>query len=118
MNDAHPSDPHNTDPMDTATTELTHAHGDSARDVPAQDPDHDIDVKKTVTALVLSAVFVFVCVGVLHVVFSRVIFQARQQKVDRAPTTQLDQLRADENAALSTNGGMDKAIQDYINKHR
>ena len=100
--------------MDAVTTEPKHAQPQSQRQLPAQDPDHDIDAKKTVSALVACTVFVFASVWVLHIVFGRVVFQERQQKIDLAPTAELDALHSQEQAELSTNGGIEAAMQDYV----
>ena len=102
--------------MDAVTTEPKPAHQKGQRPIPVQDPDHDIDAKKTVTALVACTVFVFVTVWILHIVFGRVVFQQRQNKVDQAPTAQLETLRAQEQAELSLKGGIEKSMQDYVEK--
>jgi hypothetical protein len=84
--------------------------------VPMQDPDHDIDAKKTVTWLLASTVFVFASVWVLWIVFGQVIFQEHRDKVELAPRAQLEELREQERQALSQNGGIEQSMRDYVEK--
>ena len=97
--------------MGTATTDST-----SPNDIPAQDPDHDIDAKKTVAWLVASTVFVFVSVWILHGVFSQVMFQEHRRKVELAPNDQREELRQHEDEALSKGGGIEQSMREYVEK--
>ena len=112
--------------MDTATPaitpsessgEKTTAPGTSVvRDI---DPDHDIDAKKTVIALVLSAIGVFVSVYLLFQLFTVVIFDVRVEKVEQSPTPQLDQIRQHEAQALGAGNGrisIEDSIQELVDK--
>lgn len=96
------------------------AHGVQGHDGPVPiDPVHDIDAKKTVIALVVSTVTVFVTVWLLLQWFSVVIFNQREARIGEAPTTQLDQLRQQESAELSGGEGrisLPDAMQKYVQR--
>jgi hypothetical protein len=101
--------------MADPATEKT-GHG---ADIPPQDPDHDIDTRRTVTWLTVCTVGVFVCVFVLWQLYSAVIFHERQQKVEQAPTADLDVLRQQESADLQAGPGrksLEEAMRAYVER--
>ncbi|MCA8943807.1 MAG: hypothetical protein KDB80_14690 [Planctomycetes bacterium] len=82
--------------MSTATpTEPTHGDVSSSTGAKAAwlDPEKDIDAKKTVIVLVIATVFVFGSVWILSYIFSAVSFSQVVERVERAPTPQITELR-------------------------
>ena len=81
----------------------------------AIDPDHDIDAKKTIIVLGVSTAFVFGSVWLLYLIFSIVIHEQRISRVEQAPTSQVDELRAYEADMLRAGDEPKrKSIEDSI----
>lgn len=102
--------------MSTATpTEPAHGHTASAMagEPQAIDPERDIDAKKTTIVLIISTVFVFGSVWLLSHVFAVVVQSQRVERVEQAPTEQIDTLRAWEIEQLKAGDGR-KSIEDSI----
>jgi hypothetical protein len=73
--------------------ELTKPHSLSSESPAPIDPEHEIDAKKTVLWLSAALVFVVCTLWVLGLVFNFSVQGARYQKIDLAPTTELQRTR-------------------------
>lgn len=106
--------------MSTATpTEPTHDRVSPATAGEPQfvDPEKDIDAKTTVIVLVIATLFVFGSVWILAYVFDAVSFAQVVEKVECAPTPELDALRAVEAEMLQAGDspkrmGIEHAMQE------
>lgn len=81
-----------------------HQHGDhhtGANDPAPHDPEHDIDAKSTTIWFVGGSLVLFVGLWLLVVVFLRVVDAERELKVDKAPTTELLDVKSAETEFLT-----------------
>ena len=73
---------------------------------------------KVLGGLVIAAVAIWACAGLLTELYSFELAQEYKRKVDLAPTTELDAVRAGEQQDLYPADGrtIDSTIEEYINK--
>ena len=64
------------------------------------DPLHDIDARTTTLWLVFASIGIFISLWLLAVVFNFAADESRRQKIDLAPTTELQNLRAWESSKI------------------
>ena len=89
-----------------------HVHG--ANDPAPHDPEHDIDAKSTTIWFVCGSLVLFIGLWLLVVVFMRVVDAERENKVDKAPTTELFDVKDAEKAFLTGQNPKKKNIEDVV----
>ena len=108
--------------METATPAQTHQHDDknaNGAQPEAIDPTNEIDAKTTTIVLVISTIFVFGTVWILSYIFAEVMFQERVERVEQAPTEQLEALRLEEAEMLGAGNGrisIEDSMKELTNK--
>lgn len=78
------------------------------------DPEHEIDERKTKVWFTFFAVFVFVTMWLLYLLFSAVVQQQRYDHIDKAPTVEKNtQQQWEADTLAGKNGGLsiDEAIR-------
>lgn len=92
-------------------------HGPTHEAVPV-DPEHDIDAKSATLWVVGGALGVFLCLWVMVPIFLRVLEAERIRKVDSVPTTELNEIKAKEQAFLNGQNPTKKTIQQVVDQLR
>lgn len=82
------------------------------------DPEHDIDARSATIWFVVGAIAIFACLWVMVPIFMNVLAVERNKKISFAPTTELNDVRAEESKFLTGANPKQKDIREVVKQLR